>query len=175
MTFHDIARKTSLLTAIQMAITVGLAYLIAVKMALWLHFGNAMVSGLWAGISAIVVMQVQIEEVHHAGRLRMLGSLLGGVCSAVISFLLGYTVLSMVSTMFITTILLSLLNMKAALRLANLTALIIIIVGMIDPSVSPWENAFARVLQSAVGVSISIMLVWLFHPIRKKFDLFQSY
>lgn len=46
---------------------------------------------------------------------------------------------------------------------------------MIDPMVPPWLNALVRVLESAVGISISIMLVWVFHPIRKKFDLFQSY
>src|SRR3989338_826970 len=130
MSFHDIARRTSLLTAIQMSMTVGLSYFIAIKMALWFHFPNPMISGLWASISAIVVMQVQIEEVHHAGRLRMLGSLLGGICSTVIAMIAGYTFLSIIATMFITTILLSLLNLKAALRLANLTALIIIIVGM---------------------------------------------
>lgn len=175
MTFHDVARRTSLITATQMAMSVGLTYLIAIKMALWLHFANDMISGLWAGISAIVVMQVQIEEVHHAGGLRMLGSLFGGVCSAVIALVAGYTVLSIVTTMFITTILLSVLNMKAALRLANLTALIIIIVGMIDPTVPPWKNALARVLESALGASITIILVWIFYPIRKKFDLFQSY
>ncbi len=175
MSFHDIAKRTSLLTAIQMAMTVGLSYFIAIKMALWLNFPNVIISGLWAGVSAIAVMQVQIEEVHHAGGLRLLGSLLGGICSTVIAMIAGYTLLSIVATMFITTIVLSLLSLKAALRLANLTALIIIIVGMIDPSIPPWKNALARVLESALGVSMTIMLVWVFYPIRKKFDLFQSY
>ena len=175
MTFHDLVRKTALLTAIQMALSVGLSYFIALKVALWMHFTHAVISGLWAGISAIVVMQVHITEVHNAGRLRVLGSVLGGLCSAVISVMVGYNLLSMVITMFVTTVLLALCKLKRAIRLANLTALIIIVVGMSDPSVSPWSNAFARLLESALGVSITVLLVWLFYPLRKKFDLFQSY
>jgi uncharacterized membrane protein YgaE (UPF0421/DUF939 family) len=175
MNFRDIVRKLSLITAIQMALAVSLSYLLATKLAILLHFKNILTSGLWAGISSIVVMQVQIKEAHHASRNRILGSLIGGLCSGLIAMWLGYTIISIVATMFITTILLSLLKLKSVLRLANLTALIIIVTGMSDPSVPSWKNALARVLESTVGISISLIFVWIFHPILKKFDLFQSY
>ena len=175
MTFHALARKASLITAIQMALAVGISVYVAGKMAILFHFSSILISGLWAGISAIVVMQVQIDDVHHAARLRILGSFLGGICSLLLAMIAGYNYLTMILTMFITTIFLSLLNLKMTLRLANLTALIIIIVGMLNPSVPPWKNALARVLESTLGVSVTVIIVWIFQPIRKKFDLFQGY
>ena len=175
MPFHDFARKTSLLTAIQMSLAVGFSYFLAIKIASLLGFSDPLVSGLWAGISSIVVMQTQIEAVHLAGYLRFIGSLMGAVCAVVSTWLFGYTFLAIVMTMFFTTIMISLLQLKSTLKLSNLTALIIIVVGMMDPLVSPWLNAIARVLESALGAGIAVILVWVFYPIRKKFDLFQIY
>jgi uncharacterized membrane protein YgaE (UPF0421/DUF939 family) len=173
MTLHEIVRKTSLLTASEMSVSALLSYIIAIKVANILHFSNPVISGLWAGISAVVVMEVNIKDVKYAGYMRLLGSLFGGICSAIVAMLLGYNLMSIVVTMFVTTIVVSLFNFKQTLRLSNLTALIIIVVGILDPSVSPWSNAIARVLESLLGVVITTMLVCICYPIRKKFDLFK--
>jgi uncharacterized membrane protein YgaE (UPF0421/DUF939 family) len=175
MTFHDIAKRTSLITATQMTLAVSSSYLIAIQIAVWLHFNSILISGLWAGISSIMVMQAQIEDTHHAGGIRFLGTVFGGICSTVITMISGYTVVSIICPLFFTTTLVSLLNLNAMIRISNLTALVIIVYGMIDPTSPPWVNTLARIFESAVGISTTIIMVWVFYPIRKKFDLSENY
>ncbi|MDP3560453.1 MAG: FUSC family protein [Legionellaceae bacterium] len=164
-----------MLTALQMMCSVSLSYFLAQKIAMYLHFSSSLISGLWAGISSIMIMQVEVQEVHNAGYFRILGSSMGAICAVLCAMSLGYSAWTIAITMFVSTIMVSLCSLKKTLRLTNLTALVIIVVGIISPEIPPWKNAIARVLESALGVSVTIMLAWLFHPIRKKYDLFQKY
>lgn len=171
--WHRIIRKLSLFSSIEATLAIIISYYAGVFLGTLYHFRTPQISGLWCAISGIIVLQVLVKESFSAAWIRILGSFLGAFTSFIFSSLMGYTIPALMICVFVTVILTSIFNIKVTFRLASLTAAIIIVVGSLEPSVSPLMNAVSRFIESAVGSCIAIIITAVFYPLRKKLQLLQ--
>lgn len=169
--WHRIFRKFSILLSIECALVIVLSYYTGLFLSEQFHFLLPQIAGLWCAISGILVLQVLIHEVLSAAWLRVLGSFLGAVTSYVFTSFMGYTIPALALCVLVTVMIISLLNIKTTVRLACLTATVIIIVGAISPTISPFMNAFSRFIESAIGSAFALIITVLFFPLRKKLQL----
>lgn len=151
-----------LVLALQVTLAVALGYYAGSGLSRWFGLGLPPLAGMWCVISALIVMQVMMREALEAALLRIVGSLVGAVVAWGFASWLGYTVLALLCCVFFAVLLTWVCRVAEAFRLASLTAVIIIVVGMISPDLPVWQNSLSRFVESALGVGIAIILVLVF-------------
>lgn len=156
-----------------------LGYAIAVPLSCWLAMqislifisnpnnDQATISGLWSGLSAVLVIQVTLQSTYKSAQLRVAGSALGSLFAFICSHYMGYSLITLACTILIQSTLLSLVGWIKFIRLANLTALVIILVGMISSSVPPLFNSSLRFIDSIVGTLVALVIVLIFSKVLK--------
>ena len=169
--WFKIFRQFSILLAIKTAIVTALCYYAGFYFSMLYKFSSPQIAGLWCIISGIIVLQVFIQDSFSAAWLRILGSFVGAVMSFIFSEFLGYTLPALLLCVLCTVMLTSAFHIKQAFRLASLTAAIVIIVGMLTPTVAPFMNASGRFFESAMGALIAMAITAIFFPLRKKLHL----
>ncbi|MEY2643981.1 MAG: hypothetical protein RLZZ611_630 [Cyanobacteriota bacterium] len=119
------------------------------------------IGGLWSAISAIVVTQATRRDTTSSASLRILGSAIGALTSAVYMTLLPFHPLGMALAIFATVALCSAVNIPSHGRLAAITVIVVMVTGSLDPRLSPGLNALLRFLESCIGTGIAILGVRL--------------
>ena len=130
------------------------------------------IGGLWSAISAIVVTQGTRRETTDSASLRVLGSAIGALTSAVYLTLLPFHPLGMALAIFATVVLCSAMNIPSHGRLAAITVIVVMVTGSLDPKLSPGLNALLRFAESCIGTGIAVLGVRLWpgswSPAKKK-------
>jgi uncharacterized membrane protein YccC len=119
------------------------------------------IGGLWSAISAIVVTQGSRKETVSSGSLRVLGSAIGAITSAVYLTLLPFHPLGMAVTIFATVLICNAINVPSHGRLAAITVMVIMVTSSLDPSQSPGLNALLRFAESCIGTAVAVLEVVL--------------
>ena len=81
------------------------------------HQPNLFLSGIWAMIATVVVFQAIHNDTIKSGSERILGSFLGAVVSVVICSIFGYGVLEMIASIFVSILIIKLINKPATIRI----------------------------------------------------------
>jgi len=120
------------------------------------------IGGLWSAISAIVVSQNSREETVSSASLRILGSGIGALMSALCLSLLPFHPLGMALTIFLTVGLCLACRVPSHARLAAITVIVIMVTASLDPSLNPRINALLRFLESCIGTAVAVLdvLLW---------------
>ena len=163
----NVVKRTSLLFAIQVSVAVILAFYLGSLVSRLFLLSNPIISGLWCAISAILVVQVLVNETIESAWLRIVGSFCGSLTSFIVASIFGYGLLALVSCMFVTIILLALLKLTKTYRLTCITIAVIIAIGMSNPTLPPWINSLSRFIESVLGAAIATVLVIIFLPLRE--------
>ena len=119
------------------------------------------IGGLWSAISAIVVTQASRRETTSSASLRILGSAIGAITSAVYLTLLPFHPLGMALAIFATVLLCSAVNIPSHGRLAAITVIVVMVTGSLDPKLSPGLNALLRFVESCIGTGVAVLAVRL--------------
>lgn len=167
---RKLIQRMALLMAIEMSLAILLAY--------WggLAFGryigeNIYISALWCVVSTVLVLQILLNESFETAWLRIVGSFIGSLISCAAVILLGYHIGTLLLAVFLTIIVVALLKIKETLRLATLTATVIIIIGIANPNTPVWLNSLSRFIESVIGTIIAISFTALFLPLRRRYNL----
>ena len=115
------------------------------------------IGGLWSAISAIVVTQGTRRETTDSASLRILGSAIGALTSAVYLTLLPFHPFGMALAIFATVVLCSFMNIPSHGRLAAITVIVVMVTGSLDPKLSPGLNALLRFAESCIGTGIAVL------------------
>ena len=121
------------------------------------------IGGLWSAISAVVVTQVTRKDAASSASLRILGSAIGAITSAVYLTLLPFHPLGMALAIFATVMICAAINVPSHGRLAAITVIVVMVTGSLDPALSPGVNALLRFLESCIGTGVALLAVWLWH------------
>jgi len=149
--------------ALQFALVSSLAFSLALLLSYIIPESpdTRMIGAMWAMISAIVVTQ----DTHHAtistAWLRVLGSLVGAIFSALYLTIFPFSIAGMAVLIGIVVFTCVLLRMPGHLRLAALTAGIVMVVSFQNPSIPPFVNAATRFLEVIVGSAVAIAVAWV--------------
>ena len=119
------------------------------------------IGGLWSAISAIVVTQATRQETTSSASLRIVGSAIGAITSAVYLTLLPFHPLGMALAIFATVLLCTSINIPSHGRLAAITVIVVMVTGSLDPKLSPGLNALPRFVESCIGTGVAVLAVRL--------------
>lgn len=150
-------------TAIQFALVASLSFSLALYLAFILPDSSdtAMIGAMWAMISAIIVTQETRSATISMGGLRVIGSFIGAVFSAVYLLFFPFSIAGMGVLIGIVVLTCILLGMPGYLRLAALTAGIVLVISAQNPEIPPFVNAAHRFLEVIVGSSVAIAAAWI--------------
>ncbi|MEB3332029.1 MAG: FUSC family protein [Synechococcaceae cyanobacterium] len=144
---------------------IAIAALVAYLLGFW--FTNLFpgylpkVGGLWSAISAIVVTQATRRETASSASLRILGSAIGALTSAIYLTLLPFHPLGMALVIFATVLLCVAIKVPSHGRLAAITVIVVMVTSSLDPKLSPGLNALLRFAESCIGTGIAVLQVRL--------------
>ena len=127
------------------------------------------VGGLWSAISAIVVTQISRKDSVSSASLRILGSAIGALTSAVYLSLLPFHPVGMAAAIFVTVLICVVGNAHSHARLASITVVVIMVTASLDPRLSPGLNALLRFVESCIGTGVAVLASMLV-PERKDSD-----
>ena len=122
---------------------------------------SAALGGLWALISGIVVLQATRRETLASAWLRVLGTFIGAVSSAIYLSLLPFSPLGMAVTVGVTVLLCQFIGIPDHARLAALTVAVIMVISGLHPEYHPLLNALLRFMEAAIGTVLAVMVVLL--------------
>ena len=120
-----------------------------------------MIGAMWAMISAIVVMQDTRSATISTANLRILGSLIGAVFSAVYLHFFPFSIIGMGVLIGVVVLVCELLHLPGHLRLAGLTAGIVMVISVVNPGIPPVVNAATRFFEVIIGSSVAIAAAWV--------------
>lgn len=114
---------------------------------------------LWSMISGIVVMQETRQGTIDTAWLRILGSLIGAVMSALYLSFLPFNPFGMAVTIGLTVLICQELHLPGHSRLAALTVGVIMVISFLNPDLNPVVNAGLRFSESIIGSGAAILLI----------------
>jgi len=153
--------------ALEQTVAVGASYLAGYWFGSLIKLTMPIISGLWCAISTLLILQTEIQESFKQGSLRVLGSTIGAITSFIIASVFGYHFWSFLISIYLTVVSVSLIKLKQAIRIAVLTVLVIMLIGIGNPTTPPLLNSSSRLIESTIGVLIAICFVWIFAPIYR--------
>ncbi|NCC25884.1 MAG: hypothetical protein EOM25_11945, partial [Deltaproteobacteria bacterium] len=120
---------------------------------------------LWAVISAIIVMQADLGGSVHAGWVRLLGTLVGAIAGVLMGLVVPDPTAAMVVAVFVTMSVCAIISgLNEALRLAGITAAIVLMLG--EPGQSVVETGAIRFLETALGIAVALAVSLFVLPFR---------
>lgn len=119
------------------------------------------IGGLWSAISAIVVTQVTRKETTSSASLRILGSAIGAITSAVYLSVLPFHPVGMAVAIFATVLICTALKVPNHGRLAAITVIVVMVTASLDPKLNPGLNALLRLIESCIGTGVAVLAVVL--------------
>lgn len=170
--FYRQVRQRHLFFAIESMFALLLSYYGAYWFSVWTHFSAPEIAGLWGAISSAIVITPVKQLSLKAGWFRFVGSIIGIVVSMIVLYLLGYGMLAFGLSIFVSVILCYLLPWDEAYHGALISVAVVVVVGhLLQATTSIWFNACSRLAESVIGIVITLMVVLLFHPLRKALNL----
>ena len=156
------ARTELLLIPAQIALAAFLAYSIGFGFTSLFPGYLPKIGALWSAISAVVVAQLTRQDTRRSASLRVLGTAIGAITSAVYLSLLPFHPLGMAVAIFATGVICAGLNVPSHGRLAAITVLVVMVTASLDPTLSPGLNALLRFTESCIGtaVAVAVVLLW---------------
>ncbi|TAJ45626.1 FUSC family protein [Methanofollis fontis] len=149
--------------ALQYALVALLSYVIAGLVTALLEGGpqSAMIGGLWAMISGIVVMQERRADTESSALLRVLGSLIGAVFAAAYLLVLPFNPVGMALLIGITVLACQAIAVPAHGRLAAVTVGVVMVFSTLNPETGPVLNAALRFGEVVIGSCVAVLAVRL--------------
>ena len=146
-------------SAIQIALVSLASYLCGFYFSSLFHLPSAGMGGLWALISGIVVHQSTWRSTLSSAWLRVLGTLIGSIISAVYLSLLPFNPFGMAACIFVTVLVCHAAGIPGHAPLAAITLALIMVVSTIDSTLSPITNAALRFSESCLGTAMAVLAV----------------
>ena len=122
----------------------------------------ATIGAMWAMISAIIVTQDTRSATIATAWVRIAGSLIGAVFAAVYLSFLPFSAIGMGVLIGLVVVACQLLTVPGYVRLAALTAGIVMVISVLNPAIPPVVNAATRFFEVIIGstVAVCIALAW---------------
>ncbi len=136
---------------------------------LW-HEPTAMVGGLWAVISGLIVSEpATVKESIATARTRVTGSAIGCLFGAVYLLLFSFNPFTYALFIGIASLLCYLLNYGQHVKLAAITMSVVIVVSSVS-QINPVKNALLRLIESCIGVGVGVLVSWLLDKVNHHFE-----
>lgn len=164
-----IFKRIDILQAIAKSVAVLLSYWLGSFLTFRIHENTAYIGAMLACTSAIVVLQKEdLKGSFRIAWLRVVGTFIGAVMAIGYLLLFPFSVLGMVIAVFVLDLICMMLGVPDNGKMAAVTLVIILIVSIYSTNLSPILNGTLRFLESAIGTSIGLCMVWVLGYIDRK-------
>lgn len=153
---------------IQNIIIVVCAYFAGYYFTASFHVLSAMIGGLWAVISAIIVLESTFKETLHSAKVRILGSLIGAIIAGVYLLFFPFTVVGFAICIGVGAFANHLIGLPYTIKLTGVTIAVVMIVSALSDNLHPIYNAILRFVESAIGSVIAAIVSYISFYIGKK-------
>jgi uncharacterized membrane protein YccC len=143
--------KSVVLTSLVM-----ISYFLGRQLSLQVHLSDGNISGMWCAISAIVVFDDLRENVKQLLKNRLWGTLIGSLIGVIWMYFIDDLLWSVCISLVIVSILISLLKLDGALKIACTTVLIVSISTHGATFNQIWLTASMRFVESILGGLLSL-------------------
>lgn len=148
--------------ALKVALAVFISYMIGKKISELFSELDPIIGGLWSVISAIFVLEEGHIETYKAAFLRILGTFIGSLTSGIFLFVIGQSLWTLVSCIFCTILICSILKLYEFIKIANIAVAVIIIVSQIQNPADIWLFCLSRFLDAVIGIVVAIVILHVF-------------
>ena len=157
--------KSVVLTSLVM-----LSYALGRQLSLMINMPNENISGMWCAISAIVVFDDLRENVKQLLKNRLLGTLIGSVIGVLWMYFVKDLIWSVCISLVLVSIIISLLKLDGALKIACTTVLIVSISTHGTTFNEIWITATMRFIESVLGglMSLTATVIMEHSPLFKE-------
>jgi uncharacterized membrane protein YccC len=153
------ALKLTLIEALEIGVIATLSFAAAGMVTRQFHHESALLGGIWAAVSALVVYGVDRRQVFGNSRRRLIGSVLGGIVSGVLLVFFAPSLPLLGACAALTAGAVILMNLAEYARLAVVTTVVVFAVQVEHPTVAPFFNAGLRIVESLVGMIVCLAVV----------------
>ena len=165
-------RSFKLISAIELSISAMLSLWIGTWLSQRFMGGSAIVGGLWALISAVLIESTDFPTLWHNAKARAFGTLTGSVIALIVFSVLGYSYFSCGLALMLVVVSCAVCRVELH-RLACITIGIIFVVSQMEGHVPPWINSFERLLQSLVGIVVALLVGLPTIHCRRRYRFFE--
>jgi uncharacterized membrane protein YccC len=151
--------RIAISSAIQIALVSLASYLCGFYFSSLFHRPSAGMGGFWALISGILVLQSTWRSTLSSAWLRVLGTLIGSIISAVYLSWLPFNPFGMAACIFATVLICHAAGIPGHAQLAAITVALLMVISSIDSTVSPITNAALRFSESCLGIAMAVLAV----------------
>jgi uncharacterized membrane protein YccC len=122
------------------------------------HEPTSLVGGLWAVISAIIVLEATHTETFASAKNRIIGTFIGAIVSGVYLFFFPFTIPGFVAAIAVGVLICFLFGLPQSIKLTGITISVVMIVSTIAKDLHPFVNAGLRFVESAIGTGIAVVV-----------------
>jgi len=124
------------------------------------------IGGLWAAISAVIIIEIQERNTFTAAWIRFLSTFVAVLLTGAIVSGLGYHLWSLFLCLVASVIGCAAIGCRNGFKPAPIAVLVVFAVASIQPDLNIWWNCLGRFSESVMGIAISLVIVVIFHPFR---------
>ena len=162
MSITEVKEKLSIVfRAIVLASVILLSYFAGYSISAIFGFPNDYLSGIWAGVTAVVVFDDLPANSKNLMRDRLLGTFVGAVIGGFAVMLLKHSFLFIFLALFLVCIAVTLFKWQGALKIGCVTVLIVSFSTMGYSNLEIWVASAMRFLDGVIGGSISLFATLL--------------
>ncbi len=122
------------------------------------HEPTSLVGGLWATISAIIVLEASQSETYISAKNRVIGTFIGAVLSGIYLLILPFSIIGFAATIGLGVIVCYICRVPSSIKLTGITIAVIMIVSTITQELHPIKNAGLRFVESAIGAGTALVI-----------------
>jgi len=150
--------------ALRTGLGAALTWVIDQRLTEMVGWTDRTISGLWAVISAIIVLQSSLGGGYLEGYKRFTGIFVGSLFGGIATTLIGANPLSLAFTLFFVVLSMDFIGLQASIRIASLSCAVVMVVWSLNPIGSPWVFAIHRFLDSCLGLIIGLLFSHFLFP-----------
>lgn len=125
------------------------------------HEPTSLVGGLWAVISAIIVLEATHKETFTSAKNRLVGTFIGAFVSGIYLYFFSFSIFGFIIAVAVGALICFLFDLQKSVKLTGITISVIMIVATIEKGIHPFLNAGLRFAESAIGTGIAVLVALL--------------
>jgi len=160
--------QSFILSTLKHILVVVVAYICGYYFTSLFHEPTSLVGGLWAAISAIIVLEASHEKTYTSAKNRIVGTLIGAVVSGVYLFFFPFSIPGFAITIGAGVVVCLVFNLPQSIKLSSITISVILIVSTIAKDLHPFVNAGLRFAESAIGTGVAVLVALIAFKLQSR-------
>lgn len=166
MNFKRIVERIDPVLAVAKCIVIWFAYELGSLLAQSFHEESRWMGAMLASVSGIVVLQSDLKSSLTQGWLRIVGIFIGCVIAVLYLTWFPFSVYGMILSVLVLELLCTALGIPDNGKMATITLLIVLLISVEVPGLSPLANGAFRFIESSAGALVGIFLAWVVEKTR---------